>query len=341
MVSASCQGLSNSTTDNESSAPSDPRRPAVSSPGLDALAAIASNTAPLVSPIQQSLPGGLSGLAGHNELEAFSSAQRDMQTPPNLHAGAFGGQGHRGLSEQQADFDGVDRGRQPEIASFDGGSHSRSAGGRKSSASSKPRGPKIQVKTELAEQSPDRNIPTHSPSPNIENSPHSLLPHLKQTSTPGTPLRNVTNNSDPVPSTEGMNRPPVKKRPPPKKGTATKPPANKKRKIEADSANDSPSGPRSGTPATSRASNTPAPKGRKGQSATPTRSSSVLNGKDVDEDDEEDDDQLYCICRKPDDHSVMIGCEGPCEDWFHTRCVGMNEEKMKLVYKWYCKCSLS
>ena len=124
---------------------------------------------------------------------------------------------------------------------------------------------------------------------------------------------------------------PSKKRPAPKKGpaNATKS-ASKKRKLDNESIDGSPS---RGTPATSRASVTPAPRGRKQNSATPTRSSSVAG---PDDDDYEDENELFCICRKPDDHGVMIGCDGPCEDWFHLKCVEMTESKTKLVQKWYC-----
>lgn len=138
-------------------------------------------------------------------------------------------------------------------------------------------------------------------------------------------------------SSKKQKPPPKRKRAPPKKGTAStvKPPA-KKRKVDSESIDDSPSGQRVGTPATSRASMTPAPKNRNQTSATPTpRSSSVANGQE--DEDYEDDDQLFCICRKPDDHRMMIGCDGPCDDWFHLNCVSMNEEKVALISKWYCR----
>ena len=151
--------------------------------------------------------------------------------------------------------------------------------------------------------------------------------------------------------------PPSKKRAGPKKGTAStvKPPA-KKRKIDTDSVDGTAPGQRKGSPATSRASMTPAPKNpnrkqdsitpvrsspvpknRKQGSATPARSSSVVNGDDEDD----DDSQVFCICRKPDDHGLMIGCDGPCQDWFHAKCVDLDHGKSELVNKWYCKCSIS
>ena len=82
---------------------------------------------------------------------------------------------------------------------------------------------------------------------------------------------------------------PSKKRAAPKKGTANtvKPPA-KKRKIESESVDGTPPAHHTGTPATSRASQTPAPKNRKQGSETPARSSSELKAEE-DHDDATDD----------------------------------------------------
>ena len=38
-----------------------------------------------------------------------------------------------------------------------------------------------------------------------------------------------------------------------------------------------------------------------------------------------EDEGPYCLCRGPDDHTWMIGCE-ICQDWFHGRCIGMSKE---------------
>ena len=120
-----------------------------------------------------------------------------------------------------------------------------------------------------------------------------------------------------------------------KKGTAsTVKRAAKKPKIDNESIDGTPPGQRTGTPATSRTSMTPAPKQRKQGSVTPARSSSVANGA---EESDDDDGEVYCICRKPDDHTIMIGCDGPCEDWYHMRCVDMDTAKSKLIHKWYCE----
>lgn len=32
----------------------------------------------------------------------------------------------------------------------------------------------------------------------------------------------------------------------------------------------------------------------------------------------------YCICRGPDDHRMMVNCEGGCEDWYHCSCLKMD-----------------
>ena len=164
----------------------------------------------------------------------------------------------------------------------------------------------------------------------------------------GTPaLKSITDikndashTPSPIPPDTATMKPktaPSKKRAAPKKGpgSTTKPPA-KKRKIESESIDGTPPAQLTGTPATSRASQTPAPKNRKQGSETPARSSSVLNGEEDDED-ATDDGELFCICRKPDDHTLMIACDGPCEGWFHGRCVDMAAEKTKLISKWYCE----
>ena len=144
-----------------------------------------------------------------------------------------------------------------------------------------------------------------------------------------------------MPETPVDSKPTVpKKRGPPKskvekKGTAStiKPPS-KRRKIESSSANGTPSLQRSGTPASSRASKTPAPRNRKRESATPAGSPSIVT---PDEDEEEEEgSELFCICRKPDDHTWMIACDGDCQDWFHGRCVGIDERDGKLIDKYIC-----
>ena len=203
----------------------------------------------------------------------------------------------------------------------------------------------IEVKAEVADNAvkiskvdgqPDGQPAEESQAANkiIESPTPAIATEIKDDATPAT----AVDPSIAAPSKPKV--PPSKKRAAPKKGTASAVKhANKKRKLDIESGEGTPSAQRSGTPLTNRASNTPVPKTRKQGSETPARSSSVLNGAD-DEDGSEEDTEAYCICRKPDDHTLMIGCDGPCEDWFHVRCVSMDSVKAKLISKWYCAYNL-
>jgi PHD-finger len=60
---------------------------------------------------------------------------------------------------------------------------------------------------------------------------------------------------------------------------------------------------------------------------------------DADENEGGDDDEVFCICRKGDNHTWMIGCDGGCEDWFHGKCVNIQERDGDLIDKYICpKC---
>jgi hypothetical protein len=48
-----------------------------------------------------------------------------------------------------------------------------------------------------------------------------------------------------------------------------------------------------------------------------------------------DGTQLYCICNGPDDHRKMIGCDGGCQNWFHTSCIGL-EGSEHLIDSYIC-----
>ncbi|KAI0591438.1 TNG2 Chromatin remodeling protein contains PhD zinc finger [Pyrenophora tritici-repentis] len=128
---------------------------------------------------------------------------------------------------------------------------------------------------------------------------------------------------------------PTKKRPAPsgstvkKKGTAKTSKPNKKRRVETED------GARSVTP-TARASRPP--KLKKG---TPALESSPAPDNcsqthATDEDDSSEDHNLYCLCKKPDNHKWMIGCDGGCDDWFHGDCVNMKQADEELVDKFIC-----
>jgi COMPASS component SPP1 len=118
---------------------------------------------------------------------------------------------------------------------------------------------------------------------------------------------------------------------------AAKKPAAKKRKIEKDSKDDTPFSQRSATPTSSRASKTPGPRYRQQNSATPGHSSPVPESQDAEDEDVDEDAEVFCICRKPDDHTWMIACDAGCDDWFHGRCVNIKEDDGNLIDKYICK----
>lgn len=47
-------------------------------------------------------------------------------------------------------------------------------------------------------------------------------------------------------------------------------------------------------------------------------------------------EELYCVCRKPDNGTLMISCDG-CEEWFHTKCMKIDLQHLGLLDKFYCK----
>lgn len=47
-------------------------------------------------------------------------------------------------------------------------------------------------------------------------------------------------------------------------------------------------------------------------------------------------EELYCICRKPDNGTLMISCDG-CEEWFHTKCMKIEAQHLGLLDKFFCK----
>lgn len=124
-----------------------------------------------------------------------------------------------------------------------------------------------------------------------------------------------------------------------KKGTAKKP-APKKRKVN-DADADSMDGCRSNTPA-SRASKGPGKKqGSVSIAGSPAPDDAKRRGKeqlgDDEDEDVEDENALFCICRRPDNHTWMIGCDGECEDWFHGKCVNIDPRDAELIDKYICE----
>ncbi|KAF8864628.1 hypothetical protein BDZ45DRAFT_669394 [Acephala macrosclerotiorum] len=115
------------------------------------------------------------------------------------------------------------------------------------------------------------------------------------------------------PATKAGSPPPpkIEKPAPKKKGTAAlvRKPAPKKAKPDANK----PSNISTGTPSTK----------------PPSASDSESN-----------DGGEYCVCRGPDDHRMMVFCDGGCEDWYHCSCVSVDEEDAKeLLDRFICpKC---
>jgi len=47
-------------------------------------------------------------------------------------------------------------------------------------------------------------------------------------------------------------------------------------------------------------------------------------------------EQVYCMCRKPDHGGFMIGCD-ICDEWFHGDCVKINEARSRQIAKYVCE----
>lgn len=178
--------------------------------------------------------------------------------------------------------------------------------------------------------------------PSLQNSdmePSKAVSSLKRENSARhqSPLRE---SSVPMPSTEDVHAESTvpRKRPlPKKKGTAStvkKAPPPKKRKLEST---------RSDTPS----SRTSRPAFKAGSAkGTPINSSPAPSDRsgsvDPDEEEEEEEegtpvsDDLYCLCRRPDTGTFMIGCDGQCDDWFHGKCVGIEERDKNLIEKFMC-----
>ncbi|CAG8574751.1 8449_t:CDS:2 [Paraglomus brasilianum] len=45
--------------------------------------------------------------------------------------------------------------------------------------------------------------------------------------------------------------------------------------------------------------------------------------------------EVYCLCRKPDDHRIMIQCD-KCREWYHLACVKLTKAKADKIRKYYC-----
>jgi COMPASS component SPP1 len=55
-----------------------------------------------------------------------------------------------------------------------------------------------------------------------------------------------------------------------------------------------------------------------------------------------DDGEIFCICRKGDNHTWMIACDGGCDEWYHGNCVSIRERDGDLIDKYICpRCTRS
>lgn len=147
--------------------------------------------------------------------------------------------------------------------------------------------------------------------------------------------------ASPPPASASMSKPPnPRKRGAPKNTSrAMGKPAAKKRKTDIDG--------------DARRSATPSTRGGKGSNSkrkdsrshshsqtphgsSPAPSASGDSHTDAAGSDAEGDDNLYCICRKPDNHTWMIACDAGCDDWYHGACVAVSERDQDLIDRYVC-----
>ncbi|KAG0688574.1 hypothetical protein C6P40_000809 [Pichia californica] len=48
-----------------------------------------------------------------------------------------------------------------------------------------------------------------------------------------------------------------------------------------------------------------------------------------------DSEELFCVCRKPDNGELMVACDG-CDEWFHFKCMKIDKKYKNLVNNYYC-----
>lgn len=158
--------------------------------------------------------------------------------------------------------------------------------------------------------------------------------------------------SPPAPSPKSQPAP-SKKRPAPKNSSTTstakakaanakKPPPKKLKLGPSDNG-----APAIGTPS-SQGARSATPTSASGRKASVSKQTSTTNAPrkasksaasadpDGEASSDSDSGMIYCICRKPDNHTWMIGCDGPCEDWFHGKCVDLAREDEDLLDKYIC-----
>ncbi|KAF3491730.1 Set1 complex component spp1 [Arthroderma uncinatum] len=196
--------------------------------------------------------------------------------------------------------------------------------------------PRISTPTvDSAHTLPSEDVPTHTLTPK-------KVADMKLKSAS---RASSVDRSSPAPSLNSQSA--TKKKGPPaaaiKKGTAKRAPAAKKRKLnelaEMDDVASTKASPLSKSSAqrnrkqdSQSATGSPAPE-NKGPKKVRSRHGKMNSD---DDDDDYDESALFCVCRKPDNHTWMIACDGGCEDWFHGRCMNIDQKDADLIDKYIC-----
>lgn len=50
----------------------------------------------------------------------------------------------------------------------------------------------------------------------------------------------------------------------------------------------------------------------------------------------DDKQEIYCVCRKPYDGKAYVGCDGPCDGWYHYKCINASAKEVKRMGAFYC-----
>ncbi|TVY38786.1 Set1 complex component [Lachnellula subtilissima] len=185
----------------------------------------------------------------------------------------------------------------------------------------KPKAPtkKVQpppsLKQELSTSSRDET-------PGVDKMPLSISEQIKQEGRPrkAPSAAPSSHQGTPAPSTASkVDSPPAKieKPPPPKAGVKKK-----------------------GTAAVVRKPTKQSQENKVSKSAGKSTSPRPAQSHLVSSDSESNDGGEYCVCRGPDDHRMMVNCEGGCNEWYHCSCIGMDVEDAKeLLDRYICpKC---
>ena len=85
---------------------------------------------------------------------------------------------------------------------------------------------------------------------------------------------------------------------------------------------------------TSIASASPTPSSSRAGSLAPEAASPTSSGSTPGS--TNDDGEVFCICRKGDNHTWMIACDGGCDEWYHGNCVNIRERDGDLIDKYVC-----